>query len=78
MEAVTLTVFVKTMEPRNVVPVTEAKIIIEGWRRNYKTKRPHSSLGYRPSASEFIQWPASPPGTAPPATPAVVPRPVMH
>ncbi|MBZ4691027.1 MAG: hypothetical protein JG765_2278 [Cereibacter sp.] len=28
--------------------LAEAKIIIEGWRRHYNTKRPHSSLGYRP------------------------------
>jgi hypothetical protein len=25
-----------------------------------------------------VQWPASPSGTASPATPAVAPRPVMH
>ena len=28
----------------------EAKIIIEQWRHHYNTKRPHSSLGYRPPA----------------------------
>ena len=28
--------------------LAEAKIIIESWRRHYNTKRPHSSLGYRP------------------------------
>jgi len=28
----------------------EARIIIERWRRHYNEKRPHSSLGYRPSA----------------------------
>jgi putative transposase len=28
----------------------EAKIIIEQWRIHYNTKRPHSSLGYRPPA----------------------------
>lgn len=28
--------------------VTEAKILIERWRRQYKTVRPHSALGYRP------------------------------
>ena len=28
----------------------EAKIVIEAWRRHYKTVRPHSSLGYRPPA----------------------------
>ncbi|AXI41390.1 IS3 family transposase [Sulfitobacter sp. SK011] len=32
----------------------EAQIIIESWRRNYNTKRPHSALGYRPPAPEAI------------------------
>jgi putative transposase len=58
--------------------LNEAKIVIEGWRHHYNTKRPHSSLGYRPPAPEFVSWPASPPGNASPATPAVAPRPVMH
>ena len=58
--------------------LAEAKVVIEGWRRHYNTKRPHSSLGYRPPAPEAIQWPASPPSAASPATPAVAPRPVMH
>lgn len=30
----------------------EAQIIIERWRREYNTIRPHSSLGYRPPAPE--------------------------
>ena len=28
----------------------EAKIVIEQWRHTYNTRRPHSSLGYRPPA----------------------------
>jgi len=28
----------------------EATIIIEGWRIHYNTQRPHSALGYRPTA----------------------------
>ncbi len=32
----------------------EAKVLIEQWRRHYKTIRPHSSLGYRPPAPETI------------------------
>ncbi|MHC4521761.1 MAG: IS3 family transposase [Planctomycetota bacterium] len=32
--------------------LTEAKILIEQWRREYNTIRPHSSLGYRPPAPE--------------------------
>ena len=42
----------------------EAQIIIEGWRKHYNTKRPHSALGYRPPAPETIVQ--------------VDPRPVMH
>jgi len=32
----------------------EVQIITEQWRRHYNTKRSHSSLGYRPPASEFV------------------------
>ncbi len=53
--------------------LAEAKIVIENWRKHYNTKRPHSSLGYRPPAPEVVQWPAPPSGAASPATPAVAP-----
>jgi putative transposase len=36
----------------------EAKVLIERWRREYNTRRPHSSLGYQPPAPEAIE-PAS-------------------
>jgi transposase InsO family protein len=42
----------------------EAQIIIEGWRKHYNTKRPHSALGYRPPAPESIVM--------------MEPRPIMH
>ena len=32
-----------------------AKIVIEQWRRQYNTVRPHSSLGYRPPAPQTIK-----------------------
>lgn len=32
--------------------LNEAKVLIEKWRKHYNTKRPHSSLGYRPPAPE--------------------------
>ena len=32
----------------------EAKVLIESWRREYNTIRPHSSLGSRPPAPEAI------------------------
>lgn len=35
--------------------LTEAKVLIEMWRREYNHVRPHSSLGYRPPAPEAIQ-----------------------
>ena len=33
----------------------EAKVLIEQWRREYNTVRPHSSLGYKPPAPETIE-----------------------
>jgi hypothetical protein len=33
----------------------EAQVLIEAWRREYNTIRPHSSLGYRPPAPEALQ-----------------------
>ena len=35
--------------------LTEAKILIERWRREYNTVRPHSALGYRPPAPAAIR-----------------------
>ena len=32
----------------------EAKVLIERWRQEYNTIRPHSSLGYRPPAPETV------------------------
>ena len=34
--------------------LTEAKVLIERWRREYNVFRPHSSLGYRPPAPATI------------------------
>jgi putative transposase len=56
----------------------EAKVLIEDWRRHYNTKRPHSSLGYRPPAPEAFLWPAPQPPPAPPATPVLAPRTIRH
>jgi transposase InsO family protein len=54
----------------------EAKVLIEAWRRQYNTIRPHSSLGYRPPAPEVLLGPPPPaalksaaPATAKPAQP---------
>ncbi len=42
----------------------EAQILIEQWREHCNTKRPHSALGYRPSAPETVV--------------PMEPRPIMH
>ncbi len=34
--------------------ITEARVLIEQWRREYNQVRPHNSLGYRPPAPEAI------------------------
>jgi len=36
------------------ITLLEAQILIETWRKEYNQVRPHSSLGYRPSAPEAI------------------------
>jgi len=36
----------------------EARVIIERWRQEYNTFRPHSSLGYRPPAPEAVLPPS--------------------
>jgi transposase InsO family protein len=36
----------------------EAQVIIEEWRQEYNTFRPHSSLGYRPPAPEALLPPS--------------------
>jgi transposase InsO family protein len=58
--------------------LAEARIIIEGWRQHYNTRRPHSSLGYRPPAPNAVLWPAAPTQPAAPATSNVVDKPTMH
>jgi transposase InsO family protein len=35
--------------------VLEAKVLVERWRQDYNTIRPHSALGYRPPAPEARQ-----------------------
>jgi putative transposase len=58
--------------------LAEARIVIEGWRQHYNTRRPHSSLGYRPPAPAAVPWPAAPPQPASPATSTVAAKPTMH
>ena len=33
----------------------EAKVLIERWRKEYNTFRPHSALGYLPPAPETVE-----------------------
>ena len=35
--------------------LTEATILIERWRRQYNTVRPHTALGYLPPAPEAVR-----------------------
>ncbi len=58
--------------------IAEARIMIEGWRQHYNTRRPHSSLGYRPPAPAAAPWPAAPPQPASLATSTVAAKPTMH
>ena len=58
--------------------LAEARIIIEGWRKHYNTRRPHSSLGYRPPAPTAVVWPAAQTKPASPATSNVAAKPTMH
>ena len=44
--------------------LVERKVLIEAGRRHYNTVRPHSSLGYRPSAPETASPPLPPSGSA--------------
>jgi hypothetical protein len=37
-----------------IFELSESKVIIEKWRQEYNTVRPHSSIGYRPPALEAV------------------------
>jgi len=39
--------------------LTEARVLIEEWRKEYNQVRPHSSLGYRPPAPEAVIMPTT-------------------
>jgi len=58
----------------------EARIVIEGRRRHYNERRPHSSLGYRPPAPAALcpERPAALPQPAPPGAQPLVQRPIMN
>ncbi len=58
--------------------LAEARIVIESWRKHYNTRRPHSSLGYRPPTPAVVPWPAAPPQPASPATSNVADKPTRH
>jgi transposase InsO family protein len=36
-------------------PLLEAQVLVERWRHEYNTFRPHSALGYRPPAPEAVE-----------------------
>ena len=58
--------------------LAEAKAVIESWRQHYNTRRPHSSLGYRPPAPAAVLWSATTTVTATLAASAVAGKPTMH
>ena len=43
---------VKCLNGELFTSLLEAQVLIEQWRREYNTIRPHSALGYRPPAPE--------------------------
>ena len=45
------------LDGENFYSLKEARAVIESWRVNYNTKRPHSALGYRPPAPLTISPP---------------------
>ena len=45
----------------------EAQVLVERWRREYNTLRPHSALGYRPPAPETIIPDLAPSASSAPA-----------
>ena len=46
----------KFLSSEEIIPkLREAKVLVERWRQEYNSIRPHSSLGYRPPAPEAIQ-----------------------
>ena len=44
--------FVTSMNQEIFFSLKEAQIVIEQWRNQYNTIRPHSSIGYRPPAPQ--------------------------
>jgi len=44
----------EVLNPEISSTLKEAQVIIERWRHEYNTFRPHSSLGYRPPAPEAV------------------------
>jgi putative transposase len=56
----------------------EACVVIERWRKDYNTIRPHSSLGYHPPAPQVVIWPTEPSGSVLSERPVIVMRPTMH
>jgi len=58
--------------------LAEARIVIEGWRQHYNTRRPHSSLGYKPPAPVAVVWPPTKTQPASPAISTVADKPTLH
>ena len=45
----------KEFTPEQIITtLLEAKVLIENWRKEYNTIRPHSSMRYKPPAPEAV------------------------
>lgn len=49
----------EALNPELFESLLEAKVLIEGWRREYNHVRPDSALGYRPPAPEAVMAPGT-------------------
>lgn len=61
----------EVLNPEAFDTLLEARVLIERWRREYNSVRPHSALGYRPPAPEVVLVgpSAAPPPIGSPARP---------
>ena len=58
--------------------LADARMVIEGGRQHYDTRRPHASLGYTPPALPVVLWPAAQTQPTSPATSNMVAKPTMR
>ena len=47
--------YVIPADSKSVTQALVAQVLVEQWRREYNTVRPHSALGYQPPAPEAVR-----------------------